>query len=338
LGYRGGVSTLLALATAAALARAPDPYVGCRAEPIGDGNVLHRCPGLMLTEAPGPAVSPQVALAALREQYDTERNTLRDTTLTIDGAPLPALLVEGPLTTAMLAAVPFPGAGLRVLHCAPSDRTDASIQRCAALVGRASKYGLGVAGTPTTAAVAAPATTASAPGTALPPPPPTPDRFSPRDPAGGPVAATGPTPDGPRFRGRDVVEPPGCGWSMIGQDVGALTCPSAVLVLGRVPVADPSATLDNLVQPHVQAIKQTGFAGRIKRITGPCRVDLVDGQCVDLRLDPPKGKPYRMLAGVIVDRGNTWFATCRQTPPLPGVPSPCDRLISAWPPVGVEDP
>lgn len=329
------LTALLSLATATALARAPDPYVGCRAESLGGGNVLHRCPGLMITEIPGPAVAPEAALEALRERHSSPSNTVRDTTLTIDGSPLPVMLVEAPLTTSLIAAVAFPGSGLRVLHCAPSDRTDESIARCAALVGRAQKYGLAVVGTRAIdpAGDTAKATTA-APEAALPSPPPTPNRYSTADPADGTLGATGPTPEGPRFRGREVLEPANCGWSMIGQDVGALTCTTAVLILGRVPIADPSATLDNLVAPHVRAIKKTAFKGRIKRITGPCRVDLLDGQCVDLHLDPPGGQPYRMLAGVIVDRGNTWFATCRQTPPQPGVPSPCDRLISAWPPPG----
>lgn len=107
------LTALLALATTAALARAPDPYVGCRAEALGEGNVLHRCPGLVLTEVPGPNVSPPAALAALRAQQTSPTTTPRDTTLTIDGAPLDVLLVEGPLTTALLAAVPVPGAGLR---------------------------------------------------------------------------------------------------------------------------------------------------------------------------------------------------------------------------------
>lgn len=350
------LSTLLALATTAALARTPDPYVGCRAEPQGEGTLLHRCPGLMMTEAPGPAISPPVAVAALRDQLQSAGRSLRDSTLTIDGDPLPVVLVEGPVSDALVAAVPFPGQGLRILYCAPSDRTQTSLQRCADLVGRASRYGLGVGGTMPEVAVAAPAPTASPLATAPSATPPTatataaltrttgpanapatPDRFSPTDPAGGPVAATGPSPDGPRFRGRDVPGAPDCRWSMVGEDVGSLSCPGTVLVIGRVPVADPSVTLKNLVDPHLQAIKESGFSGRIKRITGPCRVDLVDGQCVDLRLDPPRGNPYRVLAGVVVDRGNTWFATCRQTPPAPGIPTPCDRLLSAWPPVGVVD-
>jgi len=343
--------TLLALATAGALARSPDPYVGCRAEPQGGGTLLHRCPGLMMTEAPGPAVSPPVAVAALRDQLSSAGRSLRDSTLTIDGEPLPVVLVEGPMSDALVAAVPFPGRGLRILYCAPSDRTQTSLQRCANLVGRASQYGLGAGGTlpdgaaggsrseaslvatATTPTAAAALTAAAAPADAL----PTPNRFSQVDPAGGPVAATGPSPEGPRFRGRDVPSTPDCRWSMVGEDVGSLSCPGTVLVIGRVAVADPSATLENLVDPHVTEIKETGFSGRIKRITGPCRVDLVDGRCVDLRLDPPRGNPYRVLAGVVVDRGNTWFATCRQTPPGPGIPPPCDRLLSAWPPVGVED-
>ena len=336
---------LLALATTAALARTPDPYVGCPAESQGQGTILHRCPGLMMTEAVGPAVSPPVALQAVRAQLGGNDDGIEDTTLRIAGEPLPALLVQGPMTTALVTAVPFPTDGLRILYCAPSDRTRTSLQRCADLVGRASRYGLGVAGTMPDVTVDASSTGGAAKvvdrptSTALAAtaPLPTPDRFSAADPAGGRIAATGPSSEGPRFRGRDVSLPSDCRWSMIGQDVGSLSCSDAVLVIGRVPVADPTATLENLVDPHVSAIKKTGFSGRIKRITGPCKVDLLDGQCVDLRLDPPRKTPYRVLAGVVVDRGNTWFATCRQTPPAPGIPAPCDRLLSAWPPVGVED-
>ncbi|MEC8424424.1 MAG: hypothetical protein VX000_11655 [Myxococcota bacterium] len=328
---------LLALATTAALGRTPDPYVGCRAEPLAAGSLIHRCPGLMLTEQPGPPVSPQAALAALRDRYDGPSKTIRDTTLTIDGDPLPALLVEGPLTTALLAALPFPGTGLRVLHCAPSDRTQLSLERCAALIGRASKYGLGTARRAAEGGAAGPDAATAAPGDPLLPSPPAPERYGTTDPTRAPLAATGPTSEGPRFRGRDVPEPANCGWSMIGQDVGALTCPTAVLVMGRVPVSDPAATLENLVGPHIQAIKKSDFPGRIKRITGSCRVDLLDGECIDLRLDPPNARPYRVIAGVVADRGSTWFATCRQTPPTPGLPSPCDRLLSAWPPPGVDD-
>ena len=214
------------------------------------------------------------------------------------------------------------------------------LQRCADLVGRASRYGLeSPARCPATVdasstggaakVVDRPTSTALAATAPL----PTPDRFSAADPAGGRIAATGPSSEGPRFRG--ATSPSfDCRWSMIGQDVGSVLL-DAVLVIGRVPVADPTATLENLVDPHVSAIKKTGFSGRIKRITGPCKVDLLDGQCVDLRLDPPRKTPYRVLAGVVVDRGNTWSPPVAR--PHPHRASLHPVTVFSWPPVGAEE-
>lgn len=324
--------SLLPLLLATAMARPADPYHGCRAESVGDGVALHRCPGLNITESPAPDAAPTVVLAALREQYAGPTTTIADSTLKVDGTPLPALVLTGATGRSLVAVAAMPGAGPRVLHCAASDQTDETLQRCAALVGRAAKIGLGTPLPRVATAAVAPANALAAQA-----PPPSQDPSLPASPSRAGVAATGPTEDGPRFRGRVVPEPPDCGWALTGQDVGALTCSTATLTLGRIPFADPAFALESLTASHVAAAKANGYAGRVKRIQGPCRVDLLDAQCIDLRLDPPGSEKYRLLVGAVSERGTTWFATCEQRPPLPGIPSPCDRLLSAWPPPGVSD-
>jgi hypothetical protein len=320
---------------ATALARPADPYHGCRAESVGEGIVLHRCPGVAVTESPAPDAAAPVVLASLRGHYASPTTTIADSTLTVDGNKLPALLLTGVTGRSLVAAAPVPGAGNRVLHCAASDMTDETLQRCAALIGRAATLGLGQ---PLPRAVG-PVGPAVAPADALAAqaPPPSADPSLPPAPSRGRVDQTGPTADGPRFRGRAVPEPPDCGWALTGEDVGVLTCPTATLTLGRIPVSDPTVALDNLTEKHVAAAKANGYAGRVKRIQGPCRVDLLDAACVDLRLSPPGSEPYRLLVGAVSERGTTWFATCEQRPPMPGIPAPCDRLLSSWPPPGVRD-
>lgn len=312
---------LLASLLTVAMAREPAAYHGCRPERLAEDIVLHRCPGLMLTESPAPMVSAIVALKAARAQHESATITIKTLTMSVGDQPVPAFLVEGSTSNLMVAAAVVPGGQLRILQCAPSDRSESSVQRCGAMVARAVTLGL------------------PSPGATPPKPtkplllgetvkPPTRPEARPSD---------GPTGDGPRFRGRAVPEPPDCHWAMLGEDLGALTCIDAALTIGRISVADPTVAIERLASPHTTAAKVGGFKGRVKRITGACTLDELPAMCVDLRLDPPNASAYRVLISAVQEHGSTWFASCQQQHVLPGIPAPCNRLIRDWPPPGVSD-
>ena len=317
---------LVSLLTVAA-AREPSAYHGCRPESLAKDIVLHRCPGLMLTESAAPMVAAVVALEAARAPHESPTSTIKTLAMSVGDQPVPAFWVEGATSNLMVAAAVVPGGQLRILQCAPSDRSEASFQRCGAMVARAVTLGL------------------PAPG-AAPPEPTDPAQTGDVAQTGDTVAdsrrpetrpSDGPTGDGPRFRGRRVPEPPNCHWAMLGEDLGALTCIDAVLTIGRISVADPTVAIDRLASPHTTAAKVGGFKGRVKRITGACTLDDLPATCVDLRLNPPNVSAYRVLIGAVQEHGSTWFASCQQQPVTKGVPAPCDRLIRAWPPPGVSD-